>query len=69
MDRPERLIRAFQAFDGDNSGRVSTEAMAVILTTIGKPLSKQEMAELVSDADENGFIEYRRFVNQIVFGA
>ena len=69
MDRPERLIRAFQAFDGDHSGRVNTEAMAIILTTIGKPLTAQEMSELVSDADENGFIDYRRFVNSVVFAS
>ena len=67
MDRPDRLIRAFQAFDGDNSGRVNTEAMSIILTSIGKPLSKQEMSELVADADEDGTIDYRRFVNTVVF--
>lgn len=69
MDRPERLIRAFQAFDGDHSGRVSTQAMSIILTSIGKPLTQEEMKELAADADEGGYIDYRRFVNTVVFAA
>jgi Ca2+-binding EF-hand superfamily protein len=69
MDRPERLIRAFQAFDGERNGRVSTQAMVVVLSTLGNKLTPDEIKEFVADADENGQIDYRRFVNTVVFGA
>lgn len=69
MDRPERLIRAFGNFDGDKSGRVNTEAMVTILTTLGSPLSEEEVKEFIADADEDGWIDYKKFVNTIVFGS
>ncbi len=68
MDRPERLIRAFQQFDGEKSGRVNTQAMRTILTSLGNVLSKEEIEEFVADADEGGWIDYRRFVNTVIFG-
>ena len=69
MDRPDRLIRAFQAFDGDRNGRVSTEAMCTILGTLGSnPLTAEEIKEFVADGDEEGTIDYRKFVNKVIFG-
>lgn len=68
MDRPERLIRAFQTFDADDTGRISTDAMKALLTTMGDPLNKEEIAEFLADADEDGTVDYRKFVNTVVFG-
>ena len=68
MDRPERLIKAFQTFDGNDSGRVNTEAMRVLLTTLGNPLNKEEISEFLADADEDGTVDYRKFVNTVIFG-
>jgi Ca2+-binding EF-hand superfamily protein len=68
MDRPERLIQAFKQFDANNTGRVSTDAMKILLTSMGNPFSKEEINEFVADADENGTIDYRRFVNSVIFG-
>ena len=68
MDRPERLINAFKTFDANDTGRVSTEAMKVLLTTLGNPLSQEEISEFLADADEDGTVDYRRFVNTVVFG-
>lgn len=67
-ERSERLIRAFQAFDADKSGKVRTEAMAVLLASIGTPLTATEVKEFVADADEEGWIDYRRFVTTVMFG-
>jgi Ca2+-binding EF-hand superfamily protein len=69
MDRPERLIQAFEAFDADNSGRVPTQAMVAVLTSLGNPLTADEIKEFVTDGDDNGFIDYRKFVNSVVFGS
>lgn len=69
MDRPDRLIRAFSAFDGDRNGRVSTEAMVTILTTLGPhPFTAEEIKEFIADGDEDGTIDYRKFVNKVIFG-
>ena len=69
MDRPDRLIRAFQAFDGERNGRVSTAAMVTILGTLGAhPLTDEELKEFVADGDEDGTIDYRKFVNKVIFG-
>jgi Ca2+-binding EF-hand superfamily protein len=69
MDRPERLIKAFESFDADGSGKVSTDAMKAILTTMGNVFNKEELNEFVADADENGWIDYRRFVTTVIFGS
>ena len=68
MDRPEKLIEAFEAFDNDKSGRVSTDAMVVVLTSLGDPFTAEELREFVADADEDGTIDYRKFVNNVIFG-
>jgi Ca2+-binding EF-hand superfamily protein len=69
MDRPERLIRAFQAFDGERNGRVSTQAMITVLSMLGNKLTPDEIKEFIADADDNGTIDYRRYVNTVIFGS
>lgn len=69
MDRPENLIRAFQSFDADKSGKVSTEAMRTILTTMGNVLTPEEVSEFVADADQDGWIDYRAFVHGVIFSS
>ena len=69
MDRPNKLISAFQKFDSGNTGRVRTDALKVILTSMGpEPLNQEEIGEFMADADEEGWVDYRKFVNSVIFG-
>lgn len=69
MERAERVIRAFSAFDGEKTGKVRTEAMQHLLQSIGTPLTPNEAKEFVTDADEGGWIDYRRFVLTVMFAS
>lgn len=68
MDRAELLIRAFQSFDADKSGKVRSDAMIALLTTMGNPLTHEEISEFIADADQDGWINYRDFVHNVIFG-
>jgi Ca2+-binding EF-hand superfamily protein len=66
-DRIDRLISAFQVFDDAKSGKVPTAFMVSVLSQFGTPFSKEEAEEFKSDADENGFVDYTKFVQQVIF--
>ncbi len=67
-ERQEKLIRAFQAFDTEKTGRVKSDAMGVLLGSIGQSkLTPSEVKEFISDADDGGYIDYRRFVLTVMF--
>jgi Ca2+-binding EF-hand superfamily protein len=65
--RKQALIAAFRAFDREGTGKVSTEGLMTILRGVGNRLSAEEAKEIALDADSNGFIEYERYVNEVVF--
>lgn len=64
--RVDRLISAFQVFDDCKSGKVPTACMVSVLSQFGTPFSKEEAEEFRNDADENGFIDYTKFVQQVI---
>lgn len=69
MDRAERLIAAFEVFDDKKTGKIPTKSLANVLTQFGKPLSQEEIGEFVSDADRNGFVDYKQFVRDVLLAA
>ena len=67
-ERAEKMIAAFQLFDPERTGYVSTDAMTLLLSTLGKPLTAEETKEFITDCDDAGKIHYRKFVESVVFG-
>ena len=65
-DTDEELRRAFQVFDRDNSGTISTDELRDVLKSIGENLTEAELDEMMRqvDVDGNGTIDckYRRCV-------
>ncbi|KAG6629823.1 hypothetical protein CIPAW_14G111800 [Carya illinoinensis] len=63
MDREEHLYTAFQYFDKDNSGYITTEELEQALHEFGMH-DGRDMKEIVSevDADNDGRINYDEFV-------
>ncbi|XP_057956657.1 calcium-dependent protein kinase 2-like [Malania oleifera] len=63
MDREEHLYTAFQYFDKDNSGYITTEELEQALREFGMQDAK-DIKEIISevDADNDGNINYEEFV-------
>ncbi len=62
------MIAAFQQFDPERTGFVPLDQMSLLLTTLGKPFTAEELKEFVTDCDAGGKIQYRKFVETVVFG-
>ena len=58
-DTDEELRRAFQVFDRDNSGTISTDELRDVLKSIGENLTDAELDEMMTqvDVDGNGTID------------
>ncbi|POY75315.1 hypothetical protein BMF94_1686 [Rhodotorula taiwanensis] len=61
------FIRGFQVFDKEGQGYIGQGEFRYILTTLGEPLSDQEVDELLKQAEitPDGNLNYVAFVNQI----
>jgi len=64
---PEQLAvlkKAFDAFDNQKTGSISTDMVADILRLMGQPFNKRILEELVEevDADKSGRLEFDEFV-------
>ena len=62
-DTDEELRRAFQVFDRDNSGTISTEELRDVLRSIGENLTDSELDEMMNqvDVDGNGTIDCKYY--------
>lgn len=60
----QKVKAAFKVFDKDGLGYVGTKEMKSILSTIGEPLSEEDLKELIKEADPNGegTINYSEFI-------
>ncbi|XP_026475182.1 troponin C-like [Ctenocephalides felis] len=58
------LRKAFDGFDREHSGSISTEMVAEILRLMGQPFNKRILEELIEevDADKSGRLEFDEFV-------
>ncbi|XP_014221794.1 troponin C isoform X3 [Trichogramma pretiosum] len=58
------LRKAFDSFDRDKTGSISTDLVADILRLMGQPFNKKILDELIEevDADKSGRLEFDEFV-------
>jgi len=58
------LRKAFDAFDAQKNGSISTETVAEILRLMGQPFNKQILEEMIEEVDEDksGRLEFEEFI-------
>lgn len=58
------LKNAFNSFDREKSGSISTETVAEILRLMGQPFNKQTLDEMIEEVDEDksGRLEFEEFI-------
>ena len=48
------LREAFNLFDTDASGSISTSELGDVLSTLGEPASEEELATIIQEIDKDG---------------
>lgn len=58
------LRKAFESFDSEKSGSISTETVAEILRLMGQPFNRQILEEMIEEVDEDksGRLEFEEFI-------
>lgn len=58
------LRKAFESFDSQKSGSISTETVAEILRLMGQPFNRQMLDEMIEEVDEDksGRLEFEEFI-------
>jgi calmodulin len=58
------LRKAFESFDSQKTGSISTETVAEILRLMGQPFNKQILEEMIEEVDEDksGRLEFEEFI-------
>ncbi|CAG9460947.1 unnamed protein product [Pedinophyceae sp. YPF-701] len=64
----ESLKAAFKVFDKDDSGFISAQELIQIMKSLGEPLSKTEISDMMAEAgiDQDGQVNYSEFVRLIL---
>ena len=59
------ILKAFQHFDVDNSGKINVEEIKHVLTFLGDIMSEDEVNKFFKsvEIDKNGYLDYREFVH------
>ena len=50
----EELLDAFQVFDKDQNGFISSAELRHVMTNLGEKLTEEEVDEMISEADKDG---------------
>jgi Ca2+-binding EF-hand superfamily protein len=68
-DMVEEYTEAFRVFDRDGNGTINRDEMRQILITLGDHVTQEEIENMLRDADinEDGQIEYKKFVRLMLF--
>ncbi|XP_066981498.1 troponin C, isotype gamma-like [Macrobrachium rosenbergii] len=63
-DQIETLRKAFNSFDTEDQGFITTDTVGVILKMMGIKISSRELDEIIKEADEDGSgqLEFEEFV-------
>jgi len=58
------LRKAFESFDHQKTGSISTETVAEILRLMGQPFNRQILEEMIEEVDEDksGRLEFEEFI-------
>ena len=59
------ILKAFQHFDVDNTGKINVEEIKHVLTFLGDIMSKDEVDKFFKsvEIDKNGYLDYREFIH------
>ena len=59
------ILKAFQHFDVDNSGKINVEEIKHVLTFLGDIMSEDEVNNFFKsvEIDKNGYLDYREFIH------
>jgi Ca2+-binding EF-hand superfamily protein len=59
------IIKAFQHFDVDNSGKINVDEIKHVLTLLGDIMSEEEVDKFFNsvEIDKNGYLNYRDFIH------
>ena len=59
------ILKAFQHFDVDNTGKINVEEIKHVLTFLGYIMSKDEVDKFFKsvEIDKNGYLDYREFIH------
>ena len=60
----QELKEAFQLFDRDGDGTISTDELGIVLRSIGQNPTDQQIEDMIAEVDEdnNGYCEYDEFL-------
>ncbi|KAJ1955448.1 myosin II light chain [Dispira parvispora] len=64
----QEFVQAFQVFDKQGNGFISSGELRYVLTSLGDRLTDEEVDELLKgvETDKNGNIHYEEFVNMLL---
>ena len=67
-DDEEFIAWAFEAFDKDNSGRLSADEIRDVIRCMGDELTEEEVAEIMDrgDTDGDGLLSFQEFTRLII---
>ena len=57
-DQIREFKDAFDIFDEDNSGTVSTSELASVMRTLGQDIDEKEVGVMISEVDSDGKLEF-----------
>ena len=59
------ILKAFQHFDVDNTGKINVDEIKHVLTFLGDIMTEDEVNKFFKsvDIDKNGYLDYREFIN------
>ena len=67
-DENHHLIAAFKVFDREGSGEITIEDLEKVLANLGDKMSRQEVVEMIreADQDDSGTIDQDEFVRMMM---
>jgi Ca2+-binding EF-hand superfamily protein len=61
------MKQAFDLFDKNNDGKISSDELGRVLRTLGHNYSNEEVQEMISNVDTNGRYDARKSLWRLMF--